>query len=232
MTKKIIIDYNPEDVGKKIISTRGKITSQRKYHMTDEEIELTKKKFIKDTVNVSKKIKNKAGPYFFNPYRGRGIYYSQLQALYLLGANEWHSYQEVREKMEEFASTIVFKKRVKKYVYETNVWEEFQKKTSKIDSITSKDIFGRINENMIFFQRLSKNHPSGYKLYQVRSAVDIKRISKKESPNGIFYYRLSTYSNQEDAFPIKDNSGYIQLKKRGRKIGSKNKKKKKELIEI
>ena len=232
MTEKIIIDYNPEDVGKKIISIRGKTTSQRKYHMTDKEMEETKKKFIRDTVNVPEDIKKKAGPYFFNPYRRKGIYYSQLQALYLLGANEWHSYQEVREKMEEFARTVVFKKRVKKYVYETNVWEEFQKKTSRIDSITSKDIFGRINENMKFFQRLRRSYPAGYKLYQVRSAVDIKRISKKESPNGIFYYRLSTYDNQEEAFPIKDNSEYIQLKKRGRKIGSKNKKKKKEFVEI
>ena len=227
---KIIIDYKPENVGKKIISSRGKSTTQRKYHMTDKEIEETRKKFKEDTINVPQKIKDKAGSYFFNPFRQRGVYYSQLQALYLLGSNEWHTYQEVRKKMEEFATTVEFIKRKDRYVYKTNVWKEFQRKTAKVDSVTSKDIFGRINENMIFFQRLTKHHPSGYKLYQVRSAVDIKRVSKKGFLNGIFYYRLSTYDKQENAFPIKDNSNYIINIKRGRKKGSKNKKK--ELVEI
>jgi hypothetical protein len=226
---KIKIDYKPENVGKKIISSRGNSTTQRKYHMTDKEIEEIKKKFKKNTIDVSQEIKDKAGPYFFNPYRYRGVYYSQLQALYLLGANEWHTYQEVRKKMEEFASTVIFKKRRNRHVYDTNVWKEFQRKTAKIDSVTSKDIFGRINENMIFFQRLTKHHPSGYKLYQVKSAVDIKKVSKEGFSNGIFYYRLSTYDKQEDAFPIKDNSNYFINKKRGRKKGSKNKK---ELVEI
>ena len=231
MTKKLKIEivYKPENVGKTIINARGKVEVQRKYHMTDEEMETTKKIFEERTKDVPKEIKDKAGSYFFNPYRYRGVYYAQLQALYLLGANEWHTYQGVREKMEEFASTVELVKRKNKYVYRTNVWDEFQKKVAKPEAITSKDIFGRINENMVFFQRLSKNHPSGYKLYQVKSTVDIKRTSKEGFPNGIFHYRLSTYDKQEDAFPIRNNDNYVFKKKKGRKFGSKNKKK--ELIE-
>ena len=227
---RIKITYDPEDVGKQLISNRGKISTQRKYHMTKEEMKITKKRFKEEMKDVPQNIKDKAGSYFFNPYRPRGIYYSQLQALYLLGANEWHSYSAVRNKMEEFGSTVELVRRGKGYFYKTNVWREFEKKTEKPDAITSKDLFGRINENMIFFQRLSKAHPYGYKLYQVRSAIDIKRVSKEGFPNGLFFYRLSTYKKQEEAFPIKDNDNYISTNKRGRKVGSKNRKKKEELL--
>ena len=229
---RIKITYDPRDVGRQIISNRGKISEQRKYHMTDKEMGIAKKEFKKNVKDVPQNIKDKAGSYFFNPYRSRGVYYSQLQALYLLGANEWHSYSEVRKKMEEFGSTVELTRRGKGYFYKTNVWKEFERKTEKPNAITSKDLFGRINENMVFFQRLSKIHPYGYKLYQVKSAVDIRRVSKEGFPNGLFFYRLSTYKKQKDAFPIKDNDNYISTKKRGRKVGSKNRNKKEELLMV
>lgn len=57
---------------------------------------------------------------------------------------------------------------------------------------------------MTFFQRLGKQHPAGLKLRQVCAAVDIKRVTKLGLPNGIFYYRLSTYPNPTKALPIRD----------------------------
>lgn len=216
-------DYNPDLVGKIVISSRGKMVAVRKYHMTREEIVKAKKRFEELTKKVSKRIKNKAGAKFFNPYRSRGVYFAQIQALYLLGANEWHSYNEVRDKMREFASSMEIMRREGSCIRKTNVWAEFERKTSKPDSVTSKDLFGRINENMVFFQRLSKLHPYGYKLRQACAAVDIKRVSKKGFPNGVFYYRLSTYKSFKKAIPIKDPTNFVSTKRHGRKYGSCNK---------
>jgi len=59
--------------------------------------------------------------------------------------------------------------------------------------------------------------PYGYKLKQVCASIDMKRISKDGFPNGIFYYKLHTYDNMEEAVPKKDRSKYISSNKRGRK---------------
>ena len=39
---------------------------------------------------------------------------------------------------------------------------------------------------------------------QACSAVDIKRVSRKGFPSGVYYYRLSTYDSTEKALPIRD----------------------------
>ena len=225
MAKKIDINisYKPEDVGKQVLNSRGKLVKVRKYHMTEEEMNKLKERFKKATKDVPQDIKDKAGPYFFNPYRAKGVYYAQIQSLYLMGANEWHSYSDVIKKMKEFASQVKLSRKEYGAIRKTNVWHEFANKPSSEGTVSGKDLFGRFNENMIFFQRLSKLHPYGYKLRQVRSAIDTKRISKEGFPNGVFYYRLSTYSTIEEALPIKDNDEYISLNKKGRKYGSRNK---------
>lgn len=217
-------DYNPEDVGKSVVNSRGRTVVVRKYHLTDKERKKAKEKFKIAVKNVSRKIKNKAGPKFFNPYRSKGVYYAQIQALYLLGANEWHPYNDVRDKMREYASGVKIVRRDGIAARHTNAWAEFEKKTSKPNTVTSKDLFGRINENMIFFQRLSKLHPYGYKLRQAFAAVDIKRVSQEGFPNGVFYYRLSTYKSFKKAIPVKDVSEFMATNLRGRKYGSRNKK--------
>ncbi len=219
-------DYNPDNVGKMMLDSRGKMVVIRKYHLTAEEKVKARKKFKELTKDVPQDIKDKAGPKFFNPYRIRGIYFAQIQALYLLGANEYHSYNDVRDKMREFASGMEVMRRERSLVRKTDVWTEFEKKTAKPDSVTSKDLFGRINENMIFFQRLKKFHPYGYKLQQACAAVDIKRVSEEGFPNGVFYYRLSTYKSPKKAVPDKDVSEYTHVNDRGRKYGSRNKKRK------
>lgn len=217
-------DYNPKDVGKSVINSRGKSVVVRKYHLTDKEKRKAKEKFKIAIQDVPQDIKDMAGSKFFNPYRSRGVYYAQIQALYLLGANKWHLYNEVRDKMREYASGVEIIRRDGIAARHTNTWAEFEKKTSKPDTVTSKDLFGRINENMIFFQRLSKLHPYGYKLRQACAAVDIKRVSQEGFPNGVFYYRLSTYKSYQKAIPIKDISEFVATNLRGRKYGSRNRK--------
>ena len=226
MAEKMNVDisYNPDDVGKQVLNSRGKLVTVRKYHMTDKQMEKARGRFEKATKNVPQRIKDKAGQYFFNPYRARGVYYAQIQSLYLLGANEWHPYSKVIEKMREFSSQVELVRRDYGSVRYTNVWAEFANKPTAEDTTTSKDLFGRFNENMIFFQRLSKLHPYGYKLRQVRAAVYIKRVSEDGFPNGVFYYRLSTYPTVEEALPIKDTDDYVSPNIRGRKYGSRNKK--------
>jgi len=197
------IMYKPEDAGNIVINSRGKKTKLRKYHMTEKDIERTKEKWTELVKTIDSKITKKAGKYFFNPYR-KGIYYYQIQAMYLLGCNDWHSLEKIVEKMKEIMSEVI----VKKEGIILNSWERFRNKTSRTDAIRCKDYVGRIQENMLFFQRLGKLHPAGYKLRQVYSAVDIKRVSKEGFINGLYYYRLSTYNNFEKALPYRDFSDF------------------------
>jgi len=193
------IMYNPEDVGKEVMSNRGKKIKIRKYHLTNIEMERNRKKWEEDLSGVDKKVIKLAGKYFFNPYR-KGIYYYQIQSLFLLGCNKWHSLPEVLHKLSAIMSLdTVFKNNC-----DITLWELFKNRVCKNDPVKGKDYLGKVQENFIFFQRLSKLHPYGYKLRQVFSAVDIKRESKKCFSAGLYSYRLSTYDNIEEALPIRD----------------------------
>ena len=211
------IIYDPSDVGRTIISSRGNQIKIRKYHMTDGEKKEARKRFESLTVNVPQIIKDKAGPVFYNPYR-MGIYYGQIQSMYLLGCNEWHNYIRIRQEIENFLSNIIITIKTKGKVSQINVWDKFINKSPKSSLERSKDIMGRIQENMIFFQRLTKLHPCGYKLRQVHAAVDIKRVSKEHFPNGLYFYRLSTYNTEEESVPIRDYTEFSFPENKGRFI--------------
>ncbi len=193
------IMYDPNDVGKEVINNRGKKSSVRKYHMTEKEQDLARNKWDKETIDVPRRIKNKAGIHFYNPYR-KGIYYYQIYSMYLLDCNKWHSLGDIINKMEE----IMVGKVISRDGIRMTAWDKFRGKSSRASSTRCKDYIGRIQENMVFFQRLNKLHPTGYKLMQVFSAVDMKRINKAGFPNGLYYYRLSTYDSIEKALPIRD----------------------------
>lgn len=195
--------YSPEEAGQKTLNSRGKIVKVRKYHLTEKEIITNRENWKKDVSNIDKKVQKKAGKLFFNPYR-KGIYYYQIQSMYLLGCNDWHSLNKIVDKIIVVMSEIVVNKEGKK----TNAWERFRSKISRTDAVKCKDYIGRIQENMLFFQRLTKLHPAGYKLRQVSSAIDIKRVSKKGFSNGSYSYRLSTYSTPEEALPIRDYKNF------------------------
>lgn len=201
------IIYNPKDVGKQVMNGHGKLTRIRKYHMTDKEQEITREKWEEEISGIDRRIIRKAGKHFFNPYR-RGIYYYQIYSLFCLGANQWHSLGKIVDKMEYIMSQISV---MKDGVVVTS-WEKFKGKRGKELALRCKDFIGRIQENMIFFQRLNKLHPTGYKLMQVRSAVDMRRITRKGFPAGCFFYRLSTYDRVDQALPIRDYSNFKFLR--------------------
>ena len=200
--------YDPLDAGKEVLSSRGNSVKVRKYHMTEEEMNMCRDEFSEETKDVPEAIKKLAGPKFFNPYR-KGIYYGQLQAMYLLGANQWHELPVIIEKTKEILSVIpVYYKDKNGNGVKSNVWDRFAYKVPKAGTLRHRDILGRIQENMIFFQRLTCLHPSGYKLRQVCAAVDMKKISRKEIPLGVYLYRLSTYRTEKEALPIRDFSEF------------------------
>ena len=199
------IIYKPEDVGITVINSKGKPTKIRKYHMTDIDIKRAKEKWIKElsiTPN-REELARKAGKKFFNPYR-KGIYYYQIQCMFLLGANEWHSLSTIISKMYSYMSDISLTYKD----MNSNAWERFRGKASRNFALKTKSYIGRIQENMTFFQRLNRLHPCGYKLMQVCSAVDIKRITVDNFPDGKYYYRLSTYESMDKALPIRDFSKF------------------------
>jgi len=193
------IMYNPDDVGKEVVNSHGKLSKIRKYHMTEAEKEVARNKWKIEISEIDKRTVNKAGTEFFNPYR-KGIYYYQVYAMFSLGANKWHSLSNIIGKMEEIMSRNTCKTNGVKMT----AWEKFRGKSSRNSAMRCKDFVGRIQENMVFFQRLNKLHPTGYKLMQVHAAVDMKRITKRGFVNGCYFYRLSTYDQMDQALPIRD----------------------------
>ena len=97
----IEVMYNPEDAGRTITNSKGRQVVLRKYHLTKEEIKRLKNKWIEDTKDCPEELFIKAGKHFFNPYR-KGIYYYQLQAMFLLGSNEWHRFSDILDKTREY----------------------------------------------------------------------------------------------------------------------------------
>lgn len=197
------IMYNPKDVGKEVINNRGKKTVIRKYHMTEEEMTVARNKWKKETIKINKAYKDKAGIHFFNPYR-KGVYYYQIYAMFALGANKWHKLSDIINKMEEIMSNQI----INRDGVTLTAWDKFKSKASRSSSLRCKDYVGRVQENMVFFQRLNRLHPTGYKLMQVYAAVDMKRINKRGFPRGCYFYRLSTYNNINEALPIRDFSNF------------------------
>jgi len=206
--------YDPLEAGKTIITNKGKKIVVRKYHSTAKEIKIHRDRWLKDIEDVDSSIVEKAGKEFFNPYR-KGIYYYQIQTLFLLGANEWHSFKDILQKLEEHMKGIFLETRG------VDAWEDFRYKGRRDSSTRCKDYIGRIQENMIFFQRLSKYHPYGYRLRQANAALDMKRVSKDGIPNGLFFYRLSTFDTKKKALPIRDYSRFNFPKSEGNYVSYK-----------
>ena len=186
-------DYRPSDAGKQVQIKMGKNVIIRKYHLTEEDFERIRNKWLEEVKEISDKIKEKVGKnsFFFNPYR-KGIYHYQVQALYLLGANEWHSLKTIMNKLEEIMSLIRCSE-VKKNKYRcNNEWEYFRNKKAR--SVKAKDEKGRVQENMILMQRLTKLHPYGYKLKQVGASIDIKIVNNNDDLS-IYFYKLNTLND-------------------------------------
>lgn len=192
-----------------IINRRGKVVTPRKYHMADGQTEKLANRWKAAISDVPTEIKNKASSIFFNPYRENGAYYGGVQALFLLGANEWHHYGDVRGMMQDDMSTR------KSASNKMNSWEKFALRAARQGAASTKDLMGRIKDNFRTLQRLGGIHPYGYKLKQLQATVDIRREA-----DGIWFFRLNTsWTSVDSVAPFYDISAYSEP--RGRKVGGK-----------
>ena len=136
------IIYKPSDAGKIILNKRGSKIRIRKYHMTKEEMKRNRERWLLDVLEVDKRTMEKVNKRFFNPYR-KGIYYYQIQALFLLGAGSWHSFPRILSKIKSYMTDI---KLPEDSMFD-NTWEKYRGKSNREQSITCKDYIGRIQEN-------------------------------------------------------------------------------------
>jgi len=212
----IEILYNPEDVGRVEVNKKGRLVRRRKYHLTEEEMIEVKERWLEDIKDLPKKHRESGGELFFNPYR-KGIYYYQIQALFLLKVNKYHSLNRILSTMYDYMSNkqIISNNRI------ITAWDKFKGKRGRTEALRCKDYCGRIEENMLFFQRLTGLHPCGYKLKQVGAALDFKRVSKKGFLENHSFYRLSTYNNPDLALPIRDFRDYKFLKHENKYVSKK-----------
>jgi|ETNvirnome_2_300_1030623.scaffolds.fasta_scaffold01145_4 hypothetical protein len=184
------------------INSRGKNVVVRRNHMSEENI-IKKRRIYKEFIkNIPLPIKNKAGSNFFNPYRYSGVYFGCIQSLFLLGSNEWHSYNDVIAKLKE----VMMKMRPDSKGIKP--WEKFEGRAARknedgSDSARAKDVEGRMKHNMRVLQRVyieKEANPYGYKLRQALACIDIKIEDKI-----FWYFRLNTtFKNEAEVKPIFD----------------------------
>lgn len=193
-----------EDVEKRLVerssitNRRGNIITPRKYHMAEGQRSKLQERWLESVVDVLSSIKGKSGAVFFNPYRANGAYYGGIQALFLLGANDWHSYGAVRGKMQDDMSTR------KSPSSDKNSWEKFAGRGAREGAASTKDLMGRIVQNFRTLQRLGGINPYGWKLKELQTTVDIRRTEV-----GIWEFRLNTGHSTVDAIvPYYDISSY------------------------
>ena len=189
-----------------IVNRRNNNIVPRRYHMTDADMEKKRVKFQELVKDVSVDIKELAGDVFFNPFRGSGIYFGCVQSLYLLGSNKWHEQNMVINKIADVMSKIESRKGI-------SSWQKFsgrlpREKGGKT-ALTAKDDIGRIHQNYRVIQRLGGLNPCGYKLFQVGSCIDIKRVK-----DGRWFYRLNTISTE----PLFDISDYPRIRRVKREV--------------
>jgi hypothetical protein len=165
----------------------------RSFILTEAKVEQMKKTFAEITKGVSSKIRDMAGPNFFNPFRS-GIYFSQVQALYLLGSNQYHSYNTVEKKVRQLLSQLKVKAGPAKG---QTKWAAFSASCDSKGKAWKKDERGRIQYNFFLMQRFGDKSPYGYKLAQAKSCIDIQ-----ENGEILLDYRLNTCFNRvEDVKP-------------------------------
>lgn len=194
-------------------NSKGKKVKIRRNHMTEESI-LKKRKIYKDHIkNVPLPIKHKAGDVFFNPYRYSGVYFGCVQSLFLLGANDWYSFNDVKDMLKQVMMKMKPDKHGKK------PWEKFEGRSPRPsknggEAPGAKDLDGRIQHNMRVLQRVfieKEANPYGYKLRQALACIDIRVTDE------IFWsFCLNTrFKNEAEVKPIFEkitSKGKVQSK--------------------
>ena len=177
----------PANKRKKVLKTRGGSSIPRRYHMDDEKAKTLLEEFTKTGE-------------FHNPYRSHGRYWAFVQALVDLGINETHLYAVVRNKMKALLTGHITCRKV-------DGWESFEHPVVNENAACSKDTRGRIIQNAHVLQRLTGQHPYGWKLAQLHACIDIL-----DDGNGCPAFCLNTkFESQESVEPTN------QLKHKPRK---------------
>jgi len=172
--KDIIEEGMAKNVSVKRQNGIHRMSNLRKYHLTEDEL------------NKIQTVSDK----FPNPFIRKGIYKTIIDALIELGVDEWHSFKTLKDKIKIVMSAI-------KSPCGKTMWDRFENKPPR-NLKTAKDINGRIMENILVLQRLGGLNCYGYKLKQLKSAVDIKL------DNGIYKVRLNTkFESEDDVAPYR-----------------------------
>jgi len=178
----------PQKERKAVLATRKGKAKPRRYHMSDHQAK-----------------EMRAGK-DFNPFRTNGKYHAFVQALIVLGINKAHGFTAVKAEMKKILS---------KHTTCNNKdgWTAFANPKSKASKNQAKDLNGRILQNAQVLQRLTGQHPYGYKLAQLWACVDILADAK-----GMPKFRLNTqFKSMEQVKPVNE------LKKRGKAQAAKPK---------
>ncbi len=207
----IEIPYKESHVGRHFRQKNGRTITQRKYHLTEEEIEKIRYNHMLYCNRYSDDINLKAGSVFFNPFR-KGVSWIQIQALYELGCNEYHELRDIVKKIEYISKHIPVTDTTSIRKGVSNYLELFQTRVPRTSLDKAKGLIGKIESNYLSFQRLFDHHPIGYKLYQAGCCIDYKLVD-----NGIMtlsYYRLRTREEEYGLYPICDYSEYNKIDKK------------------
>ena len=190
----------PASDRRKVLQTRKGSEVPRRYHMDLDEAEKLRAKFTETGE-------------FQNPYRSNGRYWAFIQALIDLGIDKSHPYVTVRDRMKELLSNHTTCRKM-------DGWTSFEKPLTKENASCSKDTRGRIIQNAQVLQRLSGQHPYGWKLAQLHACVDIL-----DDGQGLHAFRLRTgFSAVEEVEPVNE----LKHKRRRRHKTTKSKKAKAE----
>ena len=166
----------PQADRKKVLKTRKGLATPRNYHMDAGEATNARAAFRSTGV-------------FQAPGKGHGKYRCQIQALADLGPNEFHPFNAVKAQVKLIMKAFQTAKGV-------NAWDAFAKPAVATEQ--SKDINGKIVQNYKVLQRLTGQHPYGFKLAQLFSCIDIKNDDK-----GMPMFRLNTtFKSQDSVTPL------------------------------
>lgn len=180
----------------------------RRYHLTSEQ-----KDKIKQEADTFNRVPNPLG-------NRTGAYWGGVEALIMLGPDQWHSIKDVRDKMQEIMSELKKVKKVNGKMTNTDAWEDFYNKGKRDGASKPKDGLGRIDQNFKVLQRLpradkNEKNPYGLKLAQFGMTIDIQY---REAEGGLAksFFRLNTTWDEDDTGTLVEPMYDNPFSKRGR----------------
>ena len=190
----------PQKDREAIMKTRTGTAVPRRYHMKKSKQESMRAAFKKTKV-------------FVFPGREGGKYHAGGQALIDLGINKWHPFDAVKAQMQVILSAKMTADGA------SDAWTAFAKPAvGKKADVASKDVNGKIVQNFKVLQRLTGNHPYGWKLRQLLACIDIKSDS-----DGMPMFRLNTkHAKVEDVQPLDETKRKGGVKAKPKNAAPKN----------